>query len=128
MIDLPQPHRPGSYMDWLAGRPCICCARLGLRNTPVILHHLHVWGLPRKRGNPVRDYVTVPLCPRHHDDTGDRHAAHRMQQEDWLAYWELGGADDLLGSQMRTYAVTRWLDPPPGLSARQLAEWLLERE
>lgn len=120
---LPRPHTARAYLDWLASQPCLCC---GVR--PVVLHHLHVWGLPRKRNNPLRDYVTVPVCDNHHRDTGHPQAAHRMQQDAWLAHWGQQSADALLLGFYARYSAHAGLPLPQGLDAREAARWLRDRE
>ncbi|WP_075830707.1 hypothetical protein [Deinococcus marmoris] len=120
---LPFKHGPGTYMTWLATQGCVCC---GVK--PVVLHHLAVWGLPRKLRNPLRDYVVVSVCPHHHDDTGDRQAAHRMAQDAWLSAWGYPDADTLLLAALRAYSAAHGLVPPPRLGAQQLAQWLRDTE
>lgn len=110
-------------MTWLARQPCLCC---GVRG--VVLHHLAAWGLPRKLRNPVRDYTVAPICPRHHDDTGGRHAAHRMAQEAWLRHWGCPDPDALLLGYYRAYSAAHGLCIPAGLAVREVAEWLRDGE
>lgn len=121
MITLaPPPHTGAAYMGWLAGRPCLVCGLYGVH-----LHHLAMWGLPRRTNNPVRDYVVVPLSPRCHQ-TG-RHAAHSTGQAEWARLHGLDLEAALL-AQYRAYAAQAWLALPTGLGARAAAEWLRARE
>ncbi|WP_135227551.1 hypothetical protein [Deinococcus fonticola] len=127
MILLPAPHGSSAYMTWLASQPCAACQRLyGVTNHGVQLHHLRVWGLPRRTNNPLRNYSVIPLCPAHHTDGPE--AVHRMGEQQFLE--RLGtNADDLLLHYYAAYVPTRYLPTPPaGAGARQMAQWLLERE
>lgn len=89
------------------------------------LHHLQVWGLPRRTNNPVRDYVCIPLCPRCHLD--GRHAIHAIGQANWF---ELHGLtpEQVLLQQYVTYASWTDLPLPASLSASDTARWLRSQE
>ena len=56
-------YRNRKYLDWIQGQPCIIC---GSRET--VPHHIrHIyWG--SGVANKSHDYVSVPLCAKHHND------------------------------------------------------------
>lgn len=113
---LPLPHLRDAFYSWLARHPCICC---GAR--PVHLHHVTVWGLPR-RGHALQEFTVLPVCAYHHQ-TGP-HAAHRMKQVRWLLHYGTDLEATLL-AQYRGYAAAHGLGLPGGLTAREAAAWLV---
>ena len=125
----PPPHTGRAYMSWLSTQPCLTCGVYGVE-----LHHLSMWGLPRKTNNPLRDWVVVPLCSTCHQH--GKTAAHHCgpwddQGNHGQASWARLHALDLettLCRQYAAYAQHAWLALPPGLPARQAAVWLKAAE
>ncbi|MDV6376437.1 hypothetical protein [Deinococcus arenicola] len=125
----PAPHTGRAYLSWLSTQRCLTCGVHGVE-----LHHLAMWGLPRKTNNPLRDWVVVPLCLTCHQH--GRHAAHRCgpwdgQGSHGQASWARIHALDLeaaLLAQYAAYARHAWLALPSGLSARDSAAWLRRAE
>jgi hypothetical protein len=55
------------YMERVRGLGCICClACYGIADTPAIVHHLRTGQGKMKAAHTN----TMPLCPRHHQDSG----------------------------------------------------------
>lgn len=65
-----KPKRPtvaeSTYMGFVANLGCAVCRRLGLGETPAIVHHQRT-GQGKMRAS---DYRTAPLCPHHHQHSG----------------------------------------------------------
>lgn len=112
-------------MQWLASQSCVCCSLVhGITTRPVQLHHVRVWGLPRRTNNPLRTYTVIPLCDPHHQSGPD--AVHVVGEQVFVQ--RLGiGLDELLMEQYRRYAETRWVNIPRELSTLEVAEWLCSR-
>ena len=57
-------------MGQVARVPCVLCARMGLGDSPAIVHHLkHGQGASDR----ASDFMTIALCPFHHVGEGGVH-------------------------------------------------------
>lgn len=55
-----------TYMGRVAELGCYLCQHLGYGATPAVVHHLREGvGLAQRNSS----YLTVPLCPKHHDNS-----------------------------------------------------------
>lgn len=68
MTPCPKPEKPirgtagaKKHMERVAQLPCVICKRW-----PVIVHHCICDRYANRRAS---DFETIPLCPRHHDET-----------------------------------------------------------
>lgn len=60
----------GRYMGRVAALGCILCDHLGLGATPAQVHHIREGqGMSQRASN----YLTVPLCPEHHQGKSGLH-------------------------------------------------------
>ena len=58
------PNSPAArHMARVAAVPCVLCIRMGLGNTPAVVHHLK-YG--RGAADRASDFLTIALCPEHH--------------------------------------------------------------
>ena len=80
-IGEPRRHRDKNHLRFVAGMPCVICAR-----TPSDAHHLR-FVQPRAMGRKTSDEFTVPLCRTHHRDN------HRFGDEP--GWWAKSGIDPL---------------------------------
>ncbi|WP_422110732.1 Ref family recombination enhancement nuclease [Burkholderia multivorans] len=91
------------YMGRVAALGCAVCRRLGLGDTPAIVHHQRTgqgWGR-------ASHYRTVGLCPAHHQHSGfGVHDMGRAQFEEMYGFSEV----DLIEETRRTL----WAYLPPG--------------
>lgn len=51
------------HMGRVAALPCVLCRHIGIDGTPAEVHHLEEETGAAQRQS---DFLTVPLCPRHH--------------------------------------------------------------
>jgi len=58
------------YMGKVARVPCVLCARMGLGETPSVVHHLKYGQGASDRAS---DFLTIAVCPSHHDGPGGIH-------------------------------------------------------
>lgn len=108
-----KPSRPAHtaeesrHMGRVAALGCICCSEcLGIEGTPAIVHHLRT-GQGRMRAS---HFDTLPLCPFHHQDSGQ--GVHDMGREQFA---ELYGRTEveLLHVVQTRLAVPLWVTPYP---------------
>lgn len=59
------------WMGLVAAVPCVLCERLGLGATPAQVHHLK---LGTGASDRAPDFLTVALCPEHHQGPSGVHA------------------------------------------------------
>ena len=69
------------YMGAVAALGCALCRHLGYGTTPAIVHHQRT-GTGMMRAS---HYRTVPLCPRHHQSSGE--GVHDMGREQFAALY-----------------------------------------
>ncbi len=69
------------YMGRVAALGCAVCRRLGLGETPAIVHHQRT-GQGRIRAS---HYRTAPLCPTHHQHSGV--GLHDMGRDEFAAMY-----------------------------------------
>lgn len=78
------------HMGRVAGLGCILCDHLGLGETPAQVHHIREGqGMSQRASN----YLTVPLCPEHHQGNTGLHGlgtkaferTYRLSELDLLA-------------------------------------------
>ncbi|QTD88778.1 MULTISPECIES: Ref family recombination enhancement nuclease [Burkholderia cepacia complex] len=75
------------YMGRVAALGCAVCRRLGLGDTPAIVHHQRTgqgWGR-------ASNYRTVPLCPPHHQFSG--YGVHDMGREEFAEMYGFSEVD-----------------------------------
>ena len=58
------------HMGRVAKVPCVLCARLGLGESPAIVHHMKFGTGASDR---ARDVLTIALCPEHHTGASGVH-------------------------------------------------------
>lgn len=58
------------HMARVAKVPCVLCARMGLGETPAIVHHMK---LGTGASDRASDFLTIALCPEHHVGPGGVH-------------------------------------------------------
>lgn len=51
------------HMGRVAKVPCVICTRMGLGETPAIVHHMKFGTGASDRAS---DFLTIALCPEHH--------------------------------------------------------------
>ena len=51
------------WMGLVARVPCVICARMGLGETPALVHHMKLGTGASDRAD---DCLTIALCPEHH--------------------------------------------------------------
>lgn len=51
------------WMGLVARVPCVICARMGLGDTPSLVHHMKLGSGASDRAS---DFLTIALCPEHH--------------------------------------------------------------
>jgi hypothetical protein len=51
------------WMGKVARVPCVLCARMGLGDSPSVVHHMK---LGTGASDRASDYLTIALCPPHH--------------------------------------------------------------
>lgn len=61
------------HMARVAAIGCIVCRQMGFGHTPAVVHHLkEECGAAQRQS----DFLTIPLCPVHHDQGGPGVAYH----------------------------------------------------
>lgn len=62
--------RERAYMDRVAGMGCIVCRNAGFGESPAVIHHIR-----EGQGGAQRapNWLTIPLCPEHHDGKDSIH-------------------------------------------------------
>lgn len=61
-------------MGLVARVPCVLCTRMGLGSSPAVVHHMKAGTGACDRAS---DFLTIALCPRHHD--GHAESFHTMR-------------------------------------------------
>lgn len=69
--------REKAYLDRVASLGCVVCRNLGFGPTPAAVHHIRAGQGMSQRAS---DYLTIPLCPEHHQNGGKGVAIHAGQQ------------------------------------------------
>jgi len=60
------------HLDRVASLGCIVCRRSGHGFVPALVHHLNTGGMSQRASH----FMTIPLCPSHHQTGPFGHAIH----------------------------------------------------
>ncbi len=75
-----------SHMGKVSAMGCIVCLHCnGIHDTPAVVHHVrvkHGWGRSSH-------FLTIPLCPEHHDGATGVHSMGRVEFEAMHGYSEI---------------------------------------
>lgn len=58
------------WMGRVAALSCVVCRNAGLGETPAVVHHIRTGQGGAQRAS---DFLTIPLCPEHHDGKDSIH-------------------------------------------------------
>lgn len=64
------------WMGLVAKCPCVLCIRMGMGETPALVHHMKMGTGASDRAS---DFLTIALCPRHHD--GHANSFHVLRED-----------------------------------------------
>jgi hypothetical protein len=70
-----------AYLGAVASLGCAVCRHLGYGESPAIVHHQRT-GMGKMRAS---HYQTVPLCPKHHQDSG--YGVHDIGREEFATLY-----------------------------------------
>lgn len=62
------------HMERVASLPCVLCKRLGVATYGVHVHHIREGQGAAQRAS---DYLTLPVCPEHHQGSSGIHGLGR---------------------------------------------------